>query len=323
MIGCLDSSIRFVGRWDRTEQKTTTTAPGSYFELAFQGIEVELHFNTEWMTVPHPHLWVSLDNGPRFEIPIDSHLRIQARTYGNHIVEVIFKSAVEMAHRWYQPLDGRVEFLGYDAELPGELPTDNRKSIEFIGDSITEGVMIDDATGEGIEWLRRPYQDNSTATYAWLTAEYLGLKPIIMGYGGVGVTKEGCGCVPRAQDAYPFCYHNAPISYANPNYIVINHGTNDRGKDSAVFRTGYWNLLDVVAKYNPHSRIILVPPFCGAWHDEIYTIAEEYSEETGRKIDFISSAGWITSDRIHPDRVGHRILAKNLAREIGKLCAEF
>lgn len=109
--------------------------------------------------------------------------------------------------------------------------------IAALGDSITEGVMIDDETGKGIEWLRRPYQDNSTATYAWLTAEYLGLKPIIMGYGGVGVTKEGCSCVPRAQDAYPFCYHNAPISYANPNYIVINHGTNDRGKDSAVFRT--------------------------------------------------------------------------------------
>lgn len=47
MIGCLDSSIRFVGRWNHSGQKAITTAPGAYFELAFQGIEVELHFNTE------------------------------------------------------------------------------------------------------------------------------------------------------------------------------------------------------------------------------------------------------------------------------------
>ena len=318
MIGCMDSSVRFTGRWMLTDKQAIATAPGSFFELAFKGLEVELHFNTEWMTAPHPHLWVSLDHGPRFEIPIDSHICIQAKTVGNHVVEVIFKSAVEMTHRWYQPLDGRVSFLGYDADHPGELPADNRKTIEFIGDSITEGVMIDDPTGEGIDWLHRPYQDNSTATYAWLAAEYLGLKPIIMGYGGVGVTKEGCGCVPRAQDAYLFCYHNAPINYADSDFIVINHGTNDIGKDPAVFKSGYWTLLDTVAKHNPRSRIMLVPPFCGAWHEEIRSIAQEYAETAGREIDFISSAGWAASKRIHPDREGHILLAKNLAREIVK-----
>lgn len=322
MIGCSDPSIRLVGRWVRIGEKAVTTSPGSFLELAFYGSEVELHFNTMWMTMPHPHLWISMDNGPRFEVPVDSHIRIQARTCENHVVEVVFKSAIEMAHRWYQPLDGRVEFFGYNADMPGELPVDDRKTIEFVGDSITEGVLIDDETGDGIDWLLRPYQDNSTATYAWLTAERLGLKPIIMGYGSVGVTQEGCGCVPKAQDAYPFCFHNAPIDYKNPNYIVINHGTNDRGKDLSQFRSGYWNLLDVIAKHNPRSRIILVPPFCGAWHDEIHSIARKYTEKTGREIAFISSAGWISPDRIHPDREGHMIIAMHLAKEIEKMSCE-
>lgn len=319
MIGCSDPSIRLVGRWVRIGEKAVATAPGSFFELAFRGSEVELHFNTLWMTKPHPHLWISMDDGPRFEVPIDSHIRIQAKNSGNHIVEVILKSSIEMAHRWYPPLDGRVEFYGYDADTPGDLPQDNRKTIEFVGDSITEGVLVDDETGSGIDWFLRPYQDNSTATYAWLAAEYLGLKPIIMGYGSVGVTQVGCACVPKAQDAYPHCFHDAPIEYRNSDYIVINHGTNDRGKDPALFKTGYWNLLDVIAKHNPCSSIILLPPFCGAWHDEIKAIAEEYTNKTGRKITFISTAGWITADRIHPDREGHKVLALNLAKEIKKL----
>jgi len=319
MIGCLDPSVRLVGRWFRIGEKAVATAPGSYFEIAFLGYEVELHFNTARMTTPPSHLWIAVDNGPRVEVPIDAHIRIQTRTPGNHVLEVILKSSVENAHRWYQPLEGRVEFLGYDADMPGELPADERKTIEFVGDSITEGVLIDDATGDGIEWLKRPYQDNSTATYAWITAENLNLKPIIMGYGSVGVTQEGCACVPKAQNAYPFCFHEAPIDYANPDYIIINHGTNDRGKDSSIFRDGYWHLIDVIANYNPKSKIILVPPFCGAWHDEILSIASEYTGKTGRQIDFISAAGWITSERIHPDRNGHRAIAEQLTNELKKL----
>lgn len=319
MIGCSDSSIRLVGRWFRIGEKAVSTAPGSHFYVAFSGRELVLHFLTTWMTNPHPHLWINLDDGANFEVPVDDHLRIQANHPGNHVAHVVFKSAVEMAHRWHQPLDGRVEFLGYDGAAPGFLPAFQKKTIEFVGDSITEGVLVDDPTGGGIEWLKRPYQDNATATYAWLTAESLHMEPVIMGYGSVGVTQEGSGCVPKAQDAYPFCFHNAPISYRNPDYIVINHGTNDRGKKQEQFCSGYQKLIEVVADHNPDSRIILLPPFCGAWHDEIENLASEFAHKSGRTIDFISTAGWLTSERIHPDRSGHIHIAKKLTEELKKL----
>jgi len=316
MIGCTHPSVRPIGRWFRIEEKIVATAAGSRFHLAFRGKMVVLHFLTTFMSSPHPHLWIRVDGGAATEVPVDEKLRICVETDGNHIVEVIHKSAIEMAHRWYQPLDGRVEFLGYEADAPGELPPLSKKTIEFVGDSITEGVLIDHPTGDDLNWWQRPFQDDVTATYAWNTAQLLGLEPVIMGYGAVGVTRGGCGAVPEAQEAYPYCFNGAPISYSNCDYIVINHGTNDRSASFEVFRDGYFQLLDVVCAHNPNSRIFVLSPFCGAWATELDTIVREYSEARGRLIEYICSAGWIDPERIHPGRDGHICVAENLAREL-------
>ena len=75
-------------------------------------------------------------------------------------------------------------------ENPAELPADERKTIEFVGDSITEGVLIDvDFYDKDSDFIssqdqnNRCYQDDVCATYAWQTAEALNLRPIFMGYG--------------------------------------------------------------------------------------------------------------------------------------------
>lgn len=316
MINCLDSSVRLIGRWFRIGGKAVASAPGSRFQVAFRGNHAVLHFMTNLMLKPYPHLWIRVDGGAMVEAQLDEKLGIYAKDPGEHVVEVIFKSAIEMAHRWYQPLAGKVEFLGYDAEAPGQLPAMTKKTIEFVGDSITEGVLIDHETGNDLTWLERPFQDDVTATYAWRTAEMLGLEPVIMGYGAVGVTTGGCGAVPKVQVAYPYCFHGAPIPYSNCDYIVINHGTNDRGAPVEEFRTGYFQLLDVVCAHNPGSRIFLLSPFCGAWAKEMGDIAAQYSESSGRTIEYICSAGWISPERIHPDRAGHQCVAEHLAAEL-------
>lgn len=318
-MNCLDKSLRFAGRWSVTEERAIATAPGAFFYLAFMGQYAVLHFETEWMSGPYPHLWISMDDGPWFETALDRHLRIQAKEGGNHVVKVVFKSAIEMAHRWYQPLDGRVEFLGYDAQKAGVLDRTPKKQIEFVGDSITEGVLIDEALGEGKEWFGRPYQDDAMAGYAWLTAEALGLEPLIMGYGSVGVTKGGCGGVPKACEAYPFCYDNAAISYKNPDYIVINHGTNDCLHSSEEFMEGYCQLLDTIAVKNPKSRLFVMVPFCGVFRDELYKIVDEFRERYDNRIDLIDTVGWTDStEPIHPDREGHQRLASKLTAELKK-----
>lgn len=316
----VQEAVRYVGRWVVDGNTAKTTAPGAYFDLAFGGQELVLHFETEWLLPPMPQLWISVDGGARIGVPLDRHLRVWANAPGNHVVRVIFKSANEMAHRWNEPFGGGVTFLGYDAEEAGSLlPAEEKKTIEFVGDSITEGILIDEALGEGMKWFGRSYQDDVTAGYAWLTAEALDLEPYFMGYGGVGVTKGGSGGVPRAQEAYPFCFAGEPVRYGQPDYILINHGANDRFRPAEEFCRGYRELLDVVTERNPAARVIVLAPFCGAHQEALEALVAEYQEQTGNNIGFIPTTNWVPAEPLHPDRKGHREISRRLAAELRKL----
>jgi len=84
-----------------------------------------------------------VDDMVKVESAVDHVLRVETMTDEEHLVKVIFKGAVEIHHRWYAPLIGKVTFTGYDTEKSAQLPEDKRKIIEFVSDSITEGVLID------------------------------------------------------------------------------------------------------------------------------------------------------------------------------------
>ena len=104
---------------------------------------------------------------------------------------------------------GKVSFCGFEAEQEGVLPDNFPETIEFIGDSITEGVLVDEEyKADSSDQPNRVYQDDVTATYAYKTAQALNLKPTIMGYGATGITCAGQGAVPRVRECYSFYYHN-------------------------------------------------------------------------------------------------------------------
>lgn len=321
---CCDCpSIRFVGRWGITRDRAVTTTPGAYFEFAFRGNWATLQFDTTWQNSPMPHLWISVDDGAMVETQLDRYLRIDALDEGDHVGRVIFKSANEMAHRWYTPLGGSVEFLGYKARQAASLPPDTRKRIEFVGDSITEGVLIDAEPGAGgARWFFRPYEDDSAASYAWLTARALHMQPLIMGYGGLGVTKGGSGSVPPAYEAYPYCFNGMKIPYSNPDYIVVNHGANDRFAEAETYCEGYKKLLDVIALHNPNSHIVILTPFCGAHEKELFSFWQEYRKHCVSMVSFISTTGWIPPEPLHPNRQSHAIIACRLAEALLDLAAE-
>ena len=315
MIRCNDQSLRFVGRWKVTEDKAVTTVPGSHFYLAFEGKSAVLHFETMWLIAPYPHLWISVDDGAWIEVPIEKHLRIQARTEGNHVVKVVYKSAIEKAHRWYLPLCGCAELVGVDAK-PGVLPEFHQKTIEFVGDSITEGVLIDEEISNGTKYHGRPYQDDVMAGYSWLSVEALNLEPLYMGYGAVGVTRSGQGSVPRACESYPYCFHNEKIEYSEPDYILINHGANDQFDTEENFVKCYMELLDVIMGIHPHSTLILLQPFCGVFKQGMILVKEQFEKKYEKTAHLILTEGWIPAEPLHPHRDGHQIVAEHLIHEL-------
>lgn len=318
-ISYTHKSIRLTGRWDTSDPNCAiTTATGSYIEFAFEGRMALARFDVFTNAYPRLHLWIQIDSGDMIETPIDSYLRIIAKTDGKHVCRIIYKGGAENDRRWFAPLTGKVSFLGVQVEKPLPLLPDNRPVIEFVGDSITEGVLIDmdfyakddiiSYDGQDV----RIYQDDVCATYAWLTAEALDIRPIFMGYGAVGVTRSGHGKVPAVDIAYPYNFDGSPINHSGvPNYIVINHGANDRS-NSHIYLDKYAALLDIVRAHNPNAIIISLSPFCGAFHKELGEMIEEYNNQNGCNVLYIDSNGWIPAEPLHPLRDGHKTVASHL-----------
>lgn len=322
-------SIRLTGRWDvRDPHAAVTTTTGAYLEFAFEGRMAVARFDTFAQAVPHLHLWIEVDGGARVEAPIDSYLRIVTPTDGYHVCRIIYKGGTEQDRRWYAPLTGRVSFVGIQTEKPAALPADERPIVEFVGDSITEGVLIDmDYPAESdvrsyIDQNLRVYQDDACATYAWLTAEALNLRPIIMGYGAVGVTRAGQGRVPAAGIAYPQNFDGSPITHGGTaKYVVINHGANDRGKSAEVYCEKYAELLDIIRVHQPQATIIALSAFVGAFRRELGELIAAYNEKNGTDVHFIDAGALIPPEPLHPYRDGHRTVADHLIAAMREIMA--
>jgi hypothetical protein len=315
MFYCADNPlIRYTGRWAPFKEGMATTAPGAFLELSFTGRLATLHFDVETLTLPFPHLWLELDGGALIEVPVDRYLKISAKEDGPHRLRIVYKSARETASRWKHPLQGYVLFLGFDANEALALPKDPRKRIEFVGDSITEGVLIDPhyAPNRENDQYNRPYQDDALGTYGALLAKKLDLVPINVGYGAVGVTKGGCGGVPSAPALYDFCFEDAPYNAPPADFVLINHGTNDRHQSPELFTECYKELLDLVFLRNEKAKVIVLVPFCGAFQKELKALVPAYCKEKGKEILLIDTEGWLPPEPLHPLREGHALAAEKI-----------
>ncbi len=305
-------SVRLTGRFHPLGSATAATAPGSYIEIAFKGNFIRLSFDIKDCEYPFPHISLTLDGGPLFEAAIDRYLRVDCEE-GEHLLKVIYKGGKERHNRWEKPLAGKFSFIGAEVDYPAELAPDMRKTIEFVGDSITEGVLIDAFLHpfDDDQW-NRPFQDDVTATYDYLTAKALNLRDLHMGYGAVGATKAGVGGVPKAAEAYPYCFSGAPVLYGDPDFILINHGANDRRTGTDLYVTEYEKLLDLIVSTHPTSKIVCLSAFCGFGHEELGKLVAEYNAKNGTDIFFIDSTGWVTPEPLHPLRDGHKTIAAHL-----------
>lgn len=304
-------SVVFTGRWAPLEGGMGTVTSGSKMTIAFSGNMINLHFNVKDTDSTLPHLWVSVDEGDKFEIPVDRRLRVSCKE-GNHLLTVIYKGGNTYLSRWFAPLEGRICFKGFEAEGAAEVPKNVKKRIEFIGDSITEGVETDnsycpevDAVGNGA------YRDDVCASYAWLTAANLDLEPVFSAYAGVGITSDGCGGVPSAYEIYPFCFDGAEFSEFDADFVVINHGPNDL-KYAERFEEGCEKMLDLVRKYNPGAEIIVMTNFAGIMREELIALIPRYNAKKKENVFLIDTMGWIPETPLHPTRESHAVVAEKL-----------
>lgn len=316
-ISYKDSCVRLTGRFYEENNAANTTACGSCIEMAVWGDWAVLYFCMKDLIPSYPHIYIQVDEGEMIESAVSERLFIRMKEKKEHKITVIFKSAVEFQTRWKNNVQAKIAFEGVEAENAGILMPDNRKTITFIGDSITEGVLIyPKQSPNGDKNYDRVFQDDVTRTYAWQVAKSCNLRPTFCGYGAVGLTKGGSGGVPKVLESYPYCVDGVACDVGNPDYIMINHGANDRAAHSDEYIRQYEMFLDMIYNMHPKTKVICLSPFVGAHHEAIEAFVLKYNEKNNKDVWFIDSTGWIEPEPLHPLVDGHEIVARKIIEEL-------
>jgi lysophospholipase L1-like esterase len=311
--------LQWRGRWAVNRGRALTVNTGSQLQARFSGERVVLRFDAG--TYPHepPQIWVRLDEHPWQAVEVQPTVELTpSPPHSSHRLQVVFKGAREWDNRWRAPLQTAVIVTGLGLPPGGELlepPPRPELRLEFLGDSITEGVLahrLDRPFPEA--W---PERSDGRLGYAFQTGERLGADARVVGFGRLGVTIEGNGGVPPAPDAFGWVCDGVPKDAWQPHAVVINQGTNDGAVSSDRFRPAYDRYLAVIRAAYPRAHLFALRPFNGAHADDIRAAVDARVAAGDDRAHFIDTTGWLepdrhTTDGLHPNIAGHREAARRL-----------
>jgi len=324
-----DPRLIFYGRWDqRAPDRAITVNTGSEIIARFQGRRLAFTFDTSIYKHEKPTVTFQIDGGEWRDVEVAE--RIDAATSGpadrDHVVRLVAKGFREWDNRWSPPLESALIFAGVIPDSGGKLlapPPRPRLHVEFLGDSITEGVLTM-GRGAQSEW---PKLSDGRRGFAFQTAELLGAAPCIVGFGRLGITVGGNGGVPRAIESLPFIYQGVKKERLQPAAVVINLGTNDYAAKAEQFADDYLAYVAAVRATYPRAHIFCTRPFNGAHANEVRGAVRRMAATEDKMVHYVDTADWIdpktdTTDGVHPNIKGHRRAAEKLASVIGQVLAE-
>lgn len=309
------------GRWFKKSDGTTTyDATNNQGSLIYTKVSgaTTLTVNLKPFTEPNnPYYYAySIDGGPFIRKQFSDNV-VNLPNTNEHIVQIVMDGIGENdpigGGKWTGQLGIYLTGLTVDAGTIKAIKPLNRKAI-FIGDSITEGINVLTTGAIGAS-------NSASNNYAFQTSKNLNTVPYMIGYGGTGVTNNAS--FHKAIDAVNYFYNGVQSDTPKIDYIVMAHGFNDNTliNNGTVtvdqFKTAYNEVLDRIAIKWSGTPIFCVVPF-GAQalkpHIESCIASRPYCY-------LVSSAGWTisTTDGVHPDSAGSKVLGKNIATEIEKI----
>jgi lysophospholipase L1-like esterase len=320
-----DPRLQYWGRWDQRNAASSgavTVNTGSTIIARFEGTNLAFHFTTTHYTHQLPTLWLQVDEGEWRVLAPSEMLRVSPTPLpsGAHTVRIVVKGFREWENRWGLPLVGSVVFRGVTPDKDSQLvasPERPKKLIEYLGDSITEGVLVL-ATGPRETWARERWPEFSDGrrTWAYQSALLVGAEPRTVGFGRLGLSIQANGGVPPAVYSFPFVYEGVPIEEARrPDAVVVNMGTNDGSAPKEVFGPLYKTYVETIRKAYPDTRIFCLRPFNGSHAPEIEATAASLGDQ---RVRYVDTSGWLdaekhTTDGVHLNLEGNRLAAEKLA----------
>lgn len=298
-------SIRFFGRWDlRAPDRAITVNSGSYLLAQFSGSSISARFDIALNQPPLPILTWRIDNGEWQYAEVAPELKLaEGLAAGPHTLRLMVRGLDEHQSRWKQPLVASVTFLGLDLPAGGQIlkslaEWDNPKlKIEFLGDSITEGVLV--GGPHGFEKTPGAWGSNALDSWVGQTALALGAMWRQVGFGATGINHGGNGGAIAAQDSFNFFYDGCPRDDWQPDLVVINQGTNNAMDNSAKYLPLYGKYLATIRAAYPKAKIAAVRPFSGAQADAIKVAVDAARAAGDQEIYYIDTTGWYLG-ALHP-----------------------
>ena len=211
-ISVSDPRLRLYGRWDRRDPtRAVTVNTGSYLQARFRGRGLAARFDLSRNRAPIPNVAWQLDGGDWREAEIAAELPLAEGLYArDHTLMLMVRGLDEHQSRWSAPLVASVTLLGLSLTEGARLldpPAASGLRLEFLGDSITEGVLSHPERPGKTAWT---WRTDGRAGYACQTALALGAQWRQCGFGRLGVLIEGNGGVPPAARSFPWFYAGAP-----------------------------------------------------------------------------------------------------------------
>lgn len=246
--------FRFLGRTAAQADGLPLSWSNSGIEFCFEGDRAEIHFAPYDQAEPVYVKAFFDDHSQRFCLAGSApKVLLDFEENGPHTVRLV-RVSEGVSPLVFQ----KVRIYGKNPRFTGA-PTEKKYRIEFLGDSITAGFG-DVAPRDKNEYAT--YEQDSTRTYAYLTAEALDAEIRTVCISGEGVW-HSCGTEPGIR--FPNIFRMATRTVTEydhsswqPDIMVLNCGTNDvpGGTTPETMKKEGAALLDQIRAAYPHAQII-------------------------------------------------------------------
>ncbi len=324
-----DSDFVYYGRWGTEGDERWTINNGAEVNFVYTGDSCVLCFDTSDAT-GFPIIAYQVDGQQWTRATLDSLGNVTITpTYNTvpsgsppfssirsstHIVRFIcnvddgYPSPVD---NWNDQTNA-VKFLGIAADDTLVLPTCPNQ-IEYLGDSITAALRLLYTNAD----LDGPPYASPETNWTEYVAQALGLRAIVNGHGGQGISTTATDSAPIANDAFGFVYDGKAWSPTiKPCAVVVYMGTND----GSIAQADYVTYLTTIRAAYPDAIIFAIVPFQVTSTRRTNILAAIVTFADARCVSLDYSAAFTvntdTSDSLHFNPGGAVLMTHQLASDI-------
>lgn len=308
-IEAADSNVLYSPyTWQVGSSYAKTIDAGAYLTVTFDGTPGVLSalFDMSLNPTNPGRVGFRVDGGPWQDSPIAASVPLTldpGLTWGTHTVEMVFYAHSQAADRWINQVTA-CRFAGISADSTiTSRPTRPRSLYGLlVGDSIAEGIQTRNLDLTGSETARF----DARLAWAYPLRDLLGAEVGVVGFGAVGLTRNGNGNVPRIPDSVPYLWDGTARNLSTPqvpDFIAMHIGTNDTAATDAEVTTETARTLNGWLASTPETTKVFV---IGNWlQRKIEAIQAGITASTApSRIVFIDTTGWWStadaSDGVHP-----------------------